>query len=63
MTATDAPIIRKTPTGWLAVAEPGDHPCIGVQGTTEAEAIERFRTSRQAWRALRELPDRVPTDA
>jgi hypothetical protein len=49
-TETDAPDLRETPGGWLAVAV--DSPKIAVVGRTRDEAIAKFQTERAEWRDL-----------
>lgn len=49
-TKTDAPDLRETPGGWLAVAV--DSPKIAVVGRTRDEAIAKFQTERAEWRDL-----------
>jgi hypothetical protein len=46
----DAPELRPTPTGWIAVAN--DFPRIAVTAPTEEDAERQYRESRRAWRAL-----------
>lgn len=59
----DDPLVRRTPTGWLAVARADDPPRIGVVGSTEEEARARFAESRQAWRQLYRRAEAAPVEA
>jgi hypothetical protein len=47
---TDNPVLKRTPSGWMAEAV--DSPLIAVVAETENEAVELFRTRRSAWREL-----------
>jgi hypothetical protein len=47
---TDAPDLRQTPGGWLAVAV--DSPKVAVVADTRDEALARFRAERAEWRQL-----------
>jgi len=49
-TQTDAPDLRETPGGWLAVAV--DSPRIAVIADTRDEALAKFRAERAEWREL-----------
>jgi hypothetical protein len=51
-------IKRDRDLGWLAVSPDGAHVAIGVEATTEARAIERWRAAAQEWEAL--LPEMPP---
>lgn len=46
----DQPDLRRTPTGWLAVAL--DSPRIAVTADTEDGALALFRERRAHWRRL-----------
>jgi hypothetical protein len=46
----DAPDLRETPGGWLAVAV--DSPRVAVVGDTRDEALAKFQTERAEWREL-----------
>jgi len=52
------PSLTRTPTGWLAVSEPGSPLRIGVVGSTEEEARAHFDTELSKWALLREQPAR-----
>lgn len=51
---TDAPDLRQTPGGWLAVAT--DWPRVAVVADTRDSALEKFRAERATWRSLRDQP-------
>lgn len=58
------PRVSETPGGWLAVSAQGSYIHVGVNGDSELDARERFRTEIEAWAALSRLPDRpVAPDA
>jgi hypothetical protein len=46
----DAPDLRRTPAGWLAVAV--DSPRVAVVAGTKEEALAKFRAERAEWRLL-----------
>ena len=46
----DVPDLRKTPSGWLAVAV--DSPRIAVAADTKDDALAKFRAERAIWRQL-----------
>jgi hypothetical protein len=46
----DAPDLKKTPGGWLAVAV--DSPRVAVIGTTRDDALAKFQAERAIWRQL-----------
>jgi len=50
MDAIDNPVLKRTPGGWMAEAT--DSPLIAVVASTEAEAVDLFRTRRAVWREL-----------
>ncbi len=45
---------------WLAVSEDGAILRIGVQGSTESEAVENFYLELEAWESLWTNPDEEP---
>ena len=47
---TDNPVLKHTPSGWMAEAV--DSPLIAVVAETEDEAVELFRSRRAIWRDL-----------
>jgi hypothetical protein len=47
------PRIVRARGGWLALSKPGSVFRIGVVGSTEEEALQRFRESVEAWERLR----------
>jgi hypothetical protein len=49
-TQIDAPDLRETPGGWLAVAV--DSPRIAVVAATRDEALAKFQAERAEWREL-----------
>jgi hypothetical protein len=49
-TQIDAPDLRETPGGWLAVAV--DTPRIAVVASTRDEALAKFQAERAEWREL-----------
>ncbi len=49
-TQIDAPDLRETPGGWLAVAV--DSPRIAVVARTKEEALAKFQAERAEWREL-----------
>ena len=46
----DAPDLKETPGGWLAVAV--DSPRVAVIGGTRDEALANFQAERAIWREL-----------
>jgi len=46
----DAPDLKETPGGWLAVAV--DSPRVAVVGRTKDDALANFHTERAIWRQL-----------
>ena len=54
----EQPLLRPTPSGWLAVTVTG-YPRIGVQAATEDAARAQFERSRASWL---ELLDSEPGD-
>jgi hypothetical protein len=40
-------------SGWLAVSKPGSTFVVAVIGSSEADALQRFREEIAAWRRLR----------
>ncbi len=48
-------LIRRANGGYLAVSEPGSSLRIGVEGSTEAEARQRFTESLAEWVKLGEV--------
>jgi hypothetical protein len=52
-----APEIRETPSGWIAISPPGEHPRIAVIGASRDDAARRYDTSSKEWLRLRALPD------
>lgn len=55
------PEVVQTPRGWFAVSPPTSAIHVGVTGTTELEARERFTRELQAWASLAERPNRPVT--
>ena len=51
------PVIRETPYGWLALAEPAAPIPVGVVGPTEDDVRESFREAVAAWARLRAKAD------
>jgi hypothetical protein len=49
-TQIDAPDLRETPGGWLAVAV--DSPRIAVVAGTRDDALAKFQAGRAEWRGL-----------
>jgi len=47
---TDAPDLRETPGGWLAVAV--DSPRVAVVADSREGALAKFRAERAIWRQL-----------
>ena len=47
---TDAPDLRETPGGWLAVAM--DSPRVAVVADSREGALAKFRAERAIWRQL-----------
>lgn len=50
MQETDAPDLKETPGGWLAVAV--DSPRVAAVGATRDDALANFRAERAIWRRL-----------
>lgn len=46
----DAPDLKETPGGWLAVAT--DSPRVAVVGDTREDALIKFHAERAIWRQL-----------
>lgn len=53
-----APVLRETPTGWLAASAPGSAIPVGAVGVTRGQAEETFAAEIRAWPALAAKPDR-----
>lgn len=51
------PVLRETPTGWLAISEMFAPLRIAVVGNTEQAARDNFAKSIRAWARLQEVPD------
>lgn len=51
------PTLRQTPYGWIALPGIGAPIPVCTIGTTEDEALRRFRESVNGWARLRALPD------
>ena len=52
----DAPRVLRARNGWLAVSRDESTFRVGVTGTTEEEAFQRFTQAVAAIRAVREQP-------
>jgi hypothetical protein len=53
---SNAPTLRETPNGWLALSPEADDVHIGVPGLTEEEARANYAERRTYWLELRSRP-------
>ncbi|HEX9312816.1 MAG TPA: hypothetical protein VGA30_08345 [Actinomycetota bacterium] len=53
------PRVFKARSGWLAVSQPGSTLLIGVTGSSEEDALQRFRDEIAAWKRLREAREQA----
>jgi hypothetical protein len=59
VTKLEPRLIERRVGGWLAVTDDDSPVRVGVVGTTEEEARERFREALARWWAAYERPDGV----
>jgi hypothetical protein len=54
---SDAPTLRRTPTGWLATSPPCASHRFAVAGATEQQALTRYWASYTEWREIESRPE------